>query len=195
MRRTGLTGLVVLMGFVLMGIAGPERASAQQERPAQAVIEGSLRATSIHGRTVGMAGAAALLRVGGDFFFGGAGYLMLRPLDLSQPGSGLELRMAYGGVLTGLRLHEGGRFRWDARLLVGAGNAKAIVPVVGTELRSDNFGVVEPEITASIWAMRLVSVRVGAGYRFVYGVQGLPRVSPEQLRGIFIGASVAFGQF
>lgn len=190
MRRLGLAALVALMS-----VTGPVRASAQQERAAQAMVEAGLRTTSMHNRAVGMAGGAVALRVGHDFFFGGAGYLMIHPLDLSRPGSALELRMAYGGLLTGIRLHDGPRLRWAARLLLGAGNAKAVVPVVGTELRSDNFGVVEPEVTASIRVMRLTSVRLGAGYRFVYGVQGLPRVTPAQLRGSFVGLSVAFGQF
>ncbi len=190
MRRIGLAALVVLVSVAAAG-----RASAQQERAAQAMVEASLRATSMRGHSVGMAGGAVAVRVGDDFFFGGAGYLMMHPLDLSRPGSALELRMAYGGLLTGIRIHDGRHLRWTARLLLGAGNAKAVVPVVGTELRSDNFGVVEPEVTASVWAMKLVSMRVDAGYRFVYGVQGLPRVTTEQLRGSFVGLSLVFGQF
>ncbi len=189
-----LSSRAPLLALLLL-LAGPGALRAQREASAQASLEAELGVTWVRSRAVALAGGSALFRVRDDFSFGGAGYVVVHRVDLSQPGSALELALAYGGLLGEVRIRESDRIRWTARLLLGAGNAKAVVPVVGTELNSDNFGVLEPRLVASAWIARPISAKVEAGYRFVYGLEDIPRMSAEQLRGFVLTASICLGNF
>ena len=67
--------------------------------------------------------------------------------------------------------------------------------VVGTELAAANFGVVEPEVTGLLPLHDFVHIRTHLGYRIVYGVEDLPQVEPEHLRGATLTLSLSLGPF
>ena len=81
------------------------------------------------------------------------------------------------------------------RLLVGAGSAKVSLPIVGTELAADNFGVIEPEVFGELALRDFAQLRAQLGYRLVYGVEDLPQVGPEHLRGATFTLSLLLESF
>jgi len=180
MRCTGLFALAL----VLLGV--PRGLAAQQpEARAHASLEASVVVTSVRESATTLAGAAGLLSLGGRFAFGAGGALMLRPSVVEGVGGGadLDLRMAYGGlVVQAILLGSGNRYV-ALRTLVGAGNAKLEIPVVGPEIAADNFGVLEPELVGTVSVTGPFQVGLGAGYRHVFGVDDLPNVAVGDLTG------------
>jgi len=150
---------------------------------ASLAVEGSLRLTRVRGETVRMGGAAALLNLGGRFSFGLAGWTMFSDLPVERPGGALNFSFSYGGAIGELRLADSGYVVYSARVLLGAGTGKLNLPAVGTEIEADNVGVVEPEACATWNPVRRVRLDAGIGYRAVFGVQDLPGVSGDDLRG------------
>ena len=67
--------------------------------------------------------------------------------------------------------------------------------VVGTELAAANFGGAEPEVTGLLPLHDFVHIRTHLGYRIVYGVEDLPQVEPEHLRGATLTLSLSLGPF
>jgi hypothetical protein len=61
------------------------------------------------------------------------------------------------------------------RLMLGAGNAKVRLPVIGTEIATDNFGVLEPEITGERPLWSFLALRAQVAYRWVFDVEDLPQ--------------------
>ena len=171
----------------LLAIAGPAPLRAQGADTlgarASLAVEGSLRLTRIRGETVRMGGAAALLNLGGRFSFGLAGWTMFSALTIERPGGALNFSFSYGGAIGELRLADTGSLVYSARLLLGAGTGKLNLPAVGTEIEADNVGVLEPEACATWSPVRRVRLDAAIGYRAVFGVQDLPGVSGDDLRG------------
>lgn len=129
---------------------------------------------------MGLLGADARLR------FGGAGWVLLgtTAVPSGNPGSPYELRFAYGGLVGELVLVETERGALSLRTLIGAGNAKVTsVPIMTTLIGADNFGVFEPELAGAWRLHRGLHITAAAGYRFTFGVEDLPGVSPSDLRG------------
>jgi hypothetical protein len=180
--------LSVLAGSVIL--VSPPALSAQQEAQTAARVElqAAVRLTRIRGGTSFLAGATGLLATDPRFSFGGAGWVLLEELDIGTgtPGAGFKLRMAYGGVLTAFELLETPRAQVSVRTLWGAGNGKIVLPVSGTEIDADNFGVVEPEVTGTWHLGSFLNVGGGAAYRFVFGVEDLTGVSADHLRGLSV---------
>ncbi len=185
----GMTWLLCAAAAPLaaQGAGGPTTASA----------EASLAITTLRGEGAWLASASALLGLTPRLSLGGAGSVVLGATDLagSVPGSDLELRVAFGGLLAQLLvLEEGDRSVW-LRLLAGAGNAKVDLAAVGTQIAADNFGVFVPEIGVTV---RLVGpLRGGAavGYRTTFGVEDLPGVAPSDLRGVAARVSLSLHRF
>jgi len=180
MRPTGLPALAL----VVLGV--PHAVVAQLPEPrTQASVEASLIVSTVRESVTTFAGLAGLLSLDGRFAFGAGGGLMLgsATVDGEGPGSDLDLRMAYAGLLVHLTLF-GSPDRYVAlRTLVGAGSAKIELPVVGSEIAADNFGVLVPEIVGSVPLAGPLQMGLGAGYRHVFGVDDLPNVAPGDLEG------------
>ena len=128
---------------------------------------------------------------------GGAGWVLVAPLEIDDSGTGsaLELTVAYGGVLLERRLSRPGTTSLGVRFLIGSGSARVSLPVVDTEIAADNFGVVEPEIYGALSLGGRLELRAQLGYRLVYGVEDLPRVAPGHLRGATLTVSASVGPF
>ena len=58
---------------------------------------------------------------------------------------------------------------------------------------SDNFLVFEPEVTVKLPSWSVVHSALGAGYRFVTGVDDLPALSGDDLRGFTVTLMVVVG--
>jgi hypothetical protein len=103
--------------------------------------------------------------------------------------------MSYAGVQAEYVLTAAGAPGLALRLLVGAGSATLSLPVVGTETAADNFGVIEPEAVAVLPMWGFMKLRAQLGYRFAHGVEDLPQVAPEHLRGATASLAISLGPF
>jgi hypothetical protein len=128
---------------------------------------------------------------------GGGAWTLVEPLAISGAanGSDLESAVSYAGL-------QSQYTPWPARggsirlgLLIGAGSAKVSLPIVGTELAADNFGVVEPEIVGVLPLRSFAALRAQVGYRLAYGVEDLPQVDAKYLRGETVTVSLSLGPF
>lgn len=176
----------VVLAFCVAG-AAPCALRAQQSGTSESstsfAVEASYRLSRLQGESARMLGGAALFTIDDRYAFGLAGWSLFSPTTLRRPGSALDFGFAYGGVVVEMRLARRRKARVAARLLVGAGNGKLSLPLVGTELDSDNFGVMEPEILGTLDLFRPLRLTAGLGYRAVYGVQDLPGITQSDLRG------------
>jgi len=164
---------------------------------ATAIVSAGVRRTSFRNRGAWMVGGDAQISFSTAFSLGGGGWTMTKPLALSgvANASDLELAVSYAGVQSEYRLWPALGAGIGLRLLVGAGSARVSLPIVGTELAADNFGVVEPELVVVLRLRDFAALRAQAGYRFVYGVEDLPQVDPIHLRGATISLSLLLGPF
>lgn len=170
---------------ILWAAAAPLAAQDASQRRASSSVEGSLALTRLHGNAAWMPGITGLLSLGDRISLGGAGSLAMEAQRVpgSVPGSDLDLRVAFGGVMGQfLILDSGGREGW-VRLLAGAGNAKLDLAVAQTQIASDNFGVIQPEVGGSFRLPGRLRAGAAVGYRITYGVEDLPGVGALDLRG------------
>ncbi len=161
-------------------------------RDVSAWIGGLYKATELAGGTHSMVGVKAAVVFAGGVEIGGVGVKVLEPVDISAgAGSLVELRTGYGGVTFAKRGLLGGRV--GASFLLGAGNAEVRALPVGNQLGSDNFFVFEPEVTLKLPSWHLIHSALGAGFRFVAGVDDLPTLSAADLRGFTVTLMVVVG--
>lgn len=174
--------------------AAPLAAQDAMQRRASSSIEGSLALTRLHGSATWMSGITGLLSLGHRVSLGGAGSFAMEAQRVPGPvpGSDLDLRVAFGGVVGQfLVVDTGDREAW-VRLLAGAGNAKLDLAVAQTQIASDNFGVIQPEVGGSFRFLGRLRAGAAVGYRITYGVEDLPGVGSLDLRGPSARVLLAF---
>jgi hypothetical protein len=175
MRRAASGALAALaLASFAPGIA------AQQERHASVVLDGAGGITAIRANATASGGGSALVDLGLRVRFGGAGWVLF---DTPTVPPGYALHMAYGGVLAEADLLEGKRGAVVFRTFLGVGNAKVTVPDATVLLGADNFGVLEPEAMGVLSLRSRLGVTLGVSYRATFGVERLPGLRPEELRG------------
>lgn len=190
MRRV-TTRLSVLLVASLLA-AGPVVAQAPSNRVG-ASLEAGVRMSTLRDGTELLWGGAILLDVHPRISLGGSGWLLNRrsPIDVPSPGSDLEMTFGYGGLLAATGLWEDGGVSLDLRVLAGVGNAKVLVPVGGSEVNADNFGVLEPEVGLTLRLASMLDARITAAYLHAYGVDNLPQVLAADLSAYSLGLSAA----
>ncbi len=188
---------LTLAALATFGVPVQGQIAASESAAAMAFVSVGTRRTSLRNRGAWMVGGDARISFGTSFSLGGGGWALAKPLKISgvAGASDLELAISYAGVQSEYRLAQARAIGIGLRLLVGAGNAKISLPIVGTELAADNFGVVEPEVVGVFPLSDFAELRAQLGYRFVYGVEDLPQVGPEHLRGATLTVSLLLGPF
>jgi hypothetical protein len=144
-----------------------------------------VRVTSFRGDGAWMLGGSLVFSLTPRTAVGGAGWMLTAPalIDATETGSESDLIVGYGGVVIHHRFSAPGSSGLGLRLLLGAGNAKVRLPVSGTEIAADNFGIVEPELVGALAIGPHAELRAQVGYRLAYGVEDLPQVTSRSLRG------------
>jgi hypothetical protein len=136
-----------------------------------------VKVTEVDGKASALVGGYAGWLSQERFFIGGGGYWLA---------DGNDREMAYGGLVLHWLVWNNGRFRVNARGLVGGGeatlsdtisvrvpevrtNGRVITPATTVSQRvriRDAFAVAEPEAQLSFKLVKALRVAVGAGYRF-----------------------------
>lgn len=190
-------GPAVLYAVLALTLLGPGPAAAQDTggRAARAALEAAFGATAVRGKPAPFGGGGGLLDLGTPLRFGGAGWVLLAPRSIPGGSNHYDLRVAYGGVLLDAPIGSLGRTSLSVRALFGVGTAKVSLPIVGTLIGADNFGVVEPEIHGTVRLIGGLGLTVECGYRGVFGVEDLPGVGAVDLRGPSVRLGVVLGNF
>ena len=197
MRRRLLLPLASCLCAPLFGSILPAPAAAQAPpHKVTASVEAGARIASLRDETKGLWGGAALLHIHPRLSLGGGGWILhsRSAIQVASPGSDLEMALGYGGVTADLRIVSGERVALDLRVLAGAGNVKIIVPVVGSEIGADNFGILEPELGLTLRLRPDLGVKLTAAYMHSFGVDDVPPVLPEDLRAYSLGLSLILGR-
>lgn len=196
-ERTLIRGAPFLLALAFL--ASPARGIAQQAaaREAYASVAAAVATTQIHEHSATMLGGTALLSLGGRLAFGGGGWVMTKrsTVEGQTAGARYDFRMAYGGVAAQARLLGNRNHGLELRALVGAGNGKVRLPVVGTLIAADNFGVVEPALAGTVRLFPGVHLQGSVAWRWAFGVQDLPGVSTDDLRGFSARLGFAIRNF
>ena len=126
---------------------------------------------------------------------GGAGYALLRDVELvgTEAGIGFDLGMGYGGLYFAYWKPISQRFMGQVGLLAGAGHAEVRDRLVGQEVGSDNFFVLEPDLSVFFEVHPRIRFGTSFGYRSAHGVDNLPTVSAEDLRSATATLSLRIG--
>jgi hypothetical protein len=140
-------------------------------------------------------GGWAGLVFGEHWIVGGGGFALLEAVELgtSGSGSGFDLGMGYGGIQVRYRRSFLPSLAVETGALLGAGHAEVKEQIQGLEIGSDNFYVVEPEVSALYTIVPQIYLELAAGYRVVWGVEDLPRVSAQDLRAATASLSLRLG--
>jgi len=179
---------VLFVVFLLAGplaghVAGQQGGSGEDTFRSWPHGELLWKPTRVAGRSRSLLGATFGFGLTPRTSVGGAGFqltgrvLLGSPTDLHRT----ALDFGYGGLVVERLAPSHRSWALAASLLLGAGHATARRD--GVELGSDNFGVLEPTISIVRALAGPLGVRVGGGYRFVFGVDDLDGVRPSDLRG------------
>jgi hypothetical protein len=183
MGKASLLVLAVALALPgsLAGQAGPGPADEQRVSfTATAQVKGG---TIAHEARLHMGGWAGLV-FGGRLAIGGAGFALLQDVELvsSEAGIGFDLGMGYGGLYLAYWQRISTRLWGQLGILAAAGHAEVRDRLVGREVGSENFPVVEPDLSAFFTVHPRVHVGASLGYRMAWGIDRLPTVSAEDMR-------------
>ncbi len=186
-------GWAGLFGLAL-GMAG-EHLAAQQSPPpsaeiARVRIDVLAAATSIDGSAVLTVGGGALVGLGSRLWLGGAGSISGRVDHTDPSGNRSSVGIGFGGLVVELEAVVWPSGSLSTSVLVGGGNADVTDSVVGAELGSDNFLVLQPIIRFRRTLRRSIAIGVDGGYRLAMGVQDLPGLDRGDLSSPTLGISI-----
>jgi len=201
--RTGIStgrapGPLLLLG-ILLALPGPLRAQAARSGPSEERAEAAA-AFLVKGNWIADEPQIFLGGWGGlvfrrRFVVGGGGFALTKDVELARLPSGLgsEMGMGYAGVFFKYWGDLFPQLSGEGSLLLGAGHAQVRNNLTGQETGSDNFMVMEPEGAIHVRLFRSIHLGAGLGYRFVWGVEDLTRVSAEDLRSFTGTLSLRLG--
>ena len=155
----------------------------------------------IHGDLGVAAGGKGGWIINHTFSIGGAGYGFSNDIIVGKDANGknLYLHAGYGGFLVEYISNSDDLIHTTYSLLIGAGGANVSLNRMGDipdpeDKSADAFFVVEPEVNLDVNITKWMRGSVGAGYRFVSGVN-LPGVSNSDLAGPTLQLVLKFGKF
>ena len=169
------------------------QAGQASSAPSRAEATGTvlLKGSRVAGADRLFLGGWAGLVFGNRLAIGGGGLALMENVELV--GTGFDLGMGYGGLTLRYWIPWSSRVTGELGILLGAGHAQVRSLVTGTEVGSDNFGVVEPELSVLITTLPWLHLGASGGYRMAWGVEDLPRVAVNDLRSFTASISLRLG--
>lgn len=169
--------------------------TATPVRRTAGTVQAAVRATRLQQESQAMWGLSFLLTPQARWALGAGGWALFERLtiDGTSRGPAMEMTLGYGGVLGRVHLVRGPRMGAQAELLLGAGNAKVVVPLVDAQIGGDNFLVAEPGVSVSVAGPLGLEAGLGLSYRFLAGVEDLPGLDSSDLTGASVTVSVSLG--
>lgn len=136
--------------------------------------------------TLPLVGVGAGLRLSPSVEFGGEALFGVRPLRVSPKDSPdrAELSLGYGGAQ--LRVTSSGGLlvdRVSAGVLLAAGTARVRSSLIGEEVGTDNFAILEPSLGLRWRLYPALAIGVEGGYRLTLGSDALPWIEAGSLQG------------
>lgn len=165
----------------LAGQVGPQPSDGPKVSAAASV---QLKAGRIaHEGRLHLGGWAGLV-FGGRLAIGGAGFALLEDVELvgTEAGIGFDLGLGYGGLYFAYWKPVSSRVTGQVGLLAGAGHAEVRDRLEGREVGSDNFPVLEPDVSLFFAVHPRIRLGASLAYRMAWDVHQLPAVSAEDLR-------------
>ena len=158
-----------------------------------AVVSLQATAMEVGDHVVPTVGLSLGIRVSGHLELAGEGAFGLRdvPVSSGEAQNRSELSLGYGGL--SLRYGPGARGTSAGpvgHILLGAGTSRLVSPLVGAELNSDNFRILEAGVAHRFPLPGPSAVSVGAGYRFTTSTTELPSIGNGPMRGPFASLSI-----
>jgi hypothetical protein len=178
--------LAVLLGLSAWELHAQSRPSLGPDGEVGAVLSIRPTVSTAADRYVPILGLGFGLRLSPGLQVGGEGLMVLRGVRVSRDDSPdrTDLRFGYGGLSIRLRpVASPDLAGWHAGLLLGAGTARIRSSLVGAEVGTENFGVVEPILEYRIGVRENIAISLAGGYRFTPGFDPLPGVEAGKLSG------------
>lgn len=152
--------------------------------------------TKVNGKFSVLTGGRGSATFNDRFTLGGGGWGMTKGVPVKSEADDLYnfIKIGYGGVDFGCVFHPGKNFDTGIKLLLAGG---ALFRETVPESENNDFRmfpVLEPSIYSQVIISRLFRLELGAGYRFIPGVD-LPYITSNDLNGFscYIGFLVSTG--
>jgi hypothetical protein len=190
--------LAVFLG-IFLALPGPAGAQVEGADPPATRVGSSaailLKAGQIAGADRYFLGGWGGLVFGDHFVLGGGGLALTEDVELpgSEFSTGFDLGFGYGGLFLRYWDDFSHLLTGEAGLFLGAGHAEVRDRLAGREVGSDNFLVVEPEASLFCTVLPYLHLGISGGYRMVFGVEDLPRVSADDLQSFTGTLSLRLG--
>lgn len=190
LRLVWLGTLVCTVSASSVPVCVAAQSSGEDEGAARARVEVHTGLSNLQSSVAGILGGAVFVGLGKRIWLGGAGYASAQ-VEFADPVRGTSrIGMGYGGLAVEFEIAERDLGIWSAAALVGGGNADASDPVVGIEVGSDNFFVVQSVARLRRPLRGPFGIAGEAGYRRAFGVQDIPGLANSGLSGVTVGISV-----
>lgn len=141
--------------------------------------------------TLGLSGS---LHLSPNWAVAGEGVLTLGRIRVSADDSPdrTDVSLSYGGLAVRYHLPPGiSSNGWSASLLLGAGTARVRSALVGQEVGTDNFFIIEPGLSYHRMFRPYLGASVAAGYRFTPGSDPLPGLEAGDLQGTVLSVGMS----
>jgi hypothetical protein len=202
-ERTRTSGKKMKQFFILvliLFVAVPLTLNAQEKTLFRGDFESggycgpSFKFTAIEDDFAYLAGIGGTWLIDHRVTLGGAFYWLESDIETTVSGTVHDIDMGYGGFELGYVFLPERLVHFNVHTLIGGGEVSSENSITD-DSEDDGFFVVEPnldmELNVTSW-FRLLS---GVSYRFVDGVQGVPGISDNDLRGFSGVISLKFGWF
>lgn len=208
------TLLVLTALFLLAFSANAQNSPTEQTLLGSDISIGAFAGPGVYytdymGEATALMGGQVAVNVNRTYYFGLSGYAFGRHPDAGPVMVDNNLRQsrfegAYGGVMLGGMLYQDQLIHGSADVMIGGGAISRVLNHPGLhewgdgdqgyEYDNDGFFVVQPMAHAELNMVRWMKVDLGAGYRFVSGIDQFG-LENSDVSGPVAGLGLRFGKF
>jgi len=184
--------LVALLLSVLSAAAFAEEKLLIGKDTAVGIYGGPMvSVTTVDSQMALLSGGRGAIIFGNTFLIGGGGYGLSIPVEKDVAGTPYNINFGYGGLELGVTMGSDWLLHFTSNVLLGAGN----VSYQDSAGDSSHLYVIEPHGYLEINVLAWMRICLGAGYRFVLGVEGVQGLTNSDLWGPSGELLFKFGSF